>query len=343
MKTAKKSMKRLLVLSLFILLGLAAVFDTLAMAAGQPTISVESASGRVGEQVTVLVLMENNPGVVGVYLDIDYDSSKLRLVDAQDTGLLNGKIFPEDYSLVPYGLTWDDSLNPNNTSSGAIAKLTFEILKDCQSEEIRVSGPAGIINYDLEFVPFTFKSGTIRTGGTADTDSHPSADSSGNESAPAESGAAPDAQPPIADDGHTHVYNGEVTAPTCTEDGFTTYTCTLCGDSYTDSPVSALGHDYVEAFTPATCTEPGVSTFTCSRCQKQYNTSGTPPLGHDYQPAPSEGKRVYICTRCNAHLKKKADPPAYLLPIILAAVLCVLLVTFFYIHSRRKKKVHRAK
>ena len=44
---------------------------------------------------------------------------------------------------------------------------------------------------------------------------------------------------------HTHSYSGVVTAPTCTEYGYTTYTC-ACGDSYVDDYVDALGHSYVE-------------------------------------------------------------------------------------------------
>ena len=340
-----EAMKRLLALGMIIVLGLLAVFDMQAQAAGQPTISVESATGKVGKQVTVQVMMENNPGVTGVYLEIDYDSSKLRLVDAQDTGLLIGKYFSESYSTIPYALTWEDSLNPNNTKNGAIAKLTFEILKDCKNEEIRVSGSSGIVNYDLEFVTFEFQSGTIRTEGAAESnntgskpDTLPDAAKNSEPTADSSNEASTESKPNAVDDGHTHAYREKVTPPTCTEDGYTTHTCTLCGDSYTDTPVSALGHSYTEAVTPATCTEPGVSTFTCSRCRKQYSTSGTPPLGHDYEPAPSEGKRVYICTRCNARNEKKATASDYLLPGILAAALGLMLGAFFVIRGRRKEK-----
>ena len=42
---------------------------------------------------------------------------------------------------------------------------------------------------------------------------------------------------------HVHYYRKEITEPTCTEDGCTTYTC-RCGDSYTEDPVEALGHSY---------------------------------------------------------------------------------------------------
>ena len=44
-----------------------------------------------------------------------------------------------------------------------------------------------------------------------------------------------------------HKYDKVVTAPTCTEKGYTTYTCSVCGDSYVADYVDALGHSYSEA------------------------------------------------------------------------------------------------
>ena len=42
----------------------------------------------------------------------------------------------------------------------------------------------------------------------------------------------------------THEYVTEVTEPTCTEGGYTTHTCSLCGTSYMDEETEALGHSY---------------------------------------------------------------------------------------------------
>ncbi len=41
-----------------------------------------------------------------------------------------------------------------------------------------------------------------------------------------------------------HDYVDSITAPTCTEQGYTTHTCKVCGDSYVDTYVPALGHDF---------------------------------------------------------------------------------------------------
>ena len=80
---------------------------------------------------------------------------------------------------------------------------------------------------------------------------------------------------------HTHEYISAVTPPTCTEKGYTTYTC-ACGDTYKGDETAAIGHTYADA----TCRV--AATCHCGA------TEGA-ALGHDYV----QGK----CTRCNA-----ADP-----------------------------------
>lgn len=42
----------------------------------------------------------------------------------------------------------------------------------------------------------------------------------------------------------THSYSSEIIAPTCTTGGYTTHTCTVCGDTYKDNEINALGHNY---------------------------------------------------------------------------------------------------
>ena len=114
----------------------------------------------------------------------------------------------------------------------------------------------------------------------------------------------PGATPP-----HTHDYKAAVTVPTCTQAGYTTYTCS-CGDSYKSDYKDALGHDYKNGLctrcgakdpsahthdykatvTKPTCTERGYTTYTCSVCGDSYKGSYVDPLGHDYKNG--------TCTRC---------------------------------------------
>ena len=65
---------------------------------------------------------------------------------------------------------------------------------------------------------------------------------------------------------HSHDYEEIVTAPTCTEDGYTTFTCS-CGDTYIDEVVESLGHIYEETHFDG---NPGYTVYTCSRCGDSY-------------------------------------------------------------------------
>ena len=64
-----------------------------------------------------------------------------------------------------------------------------------------------------------------------------------------------------------HAYTEEVTEPTCTSKGYTTYTC-KCGDSYKDNETDVVDHDYKEfSKIEATCKELGYVTYKCSYCE----------------------------------------------------------------------------
>ena len=105
--------------------------------------------------------------------------------------------------------------------------------------------------------------------------------------------------------GHTHT--AVETAPTCTEAGYTTYTC-ACGDTYTVEGEAALGHE-IEVLdeTEATCTEAGLREEMCLNCD-YYDVIETPALGHVYESEDSvvdveatcteAGYTKYICDVC---------------------------------------------
>ena len=103
-----------------------------------------------------------------------------------------------------------------------------------------------------------------------------------------------------------HAYEAVVTAPTCTEDGYTTYTCTTCGDSYTADETEATGHSHESIVTDPTCTEQGYTTHTC-HCGDSYVDSYVDALGHNmgdwvvtYEPTCAEtGLRRKDCSRCD--------------------------------------------
>ena len=80
----------------------------------------------------------------------------------------------------------------------------------------------------------------------------------------------------------THPYLPVITPPTCTDQGFTTYTC-ACGYSYVEDYADATGHDYNAVVTPPTCTEAGYTTYTCTVCGDTYVDDETQATGHSYK------------------------------------------------------------
>ena len=70
-----------------------------------------------------------------------------------------------------------------------------------------------------------------------------------------------------------HSYESVVTAPTCTADGYTTHTCSVCGNAYTDSVVKAKGHTVKTAVTKATTTKNGKIVTTCAVCGESLGTT----------------------------------------------------------------------
>ena len=101
-----------------------------------------------------------------------------------------------------------------------------------------------------------------------------------------------------------HSYEAVVTAPDCINAGYTTYTCSVCGDSYVADETEVLGHSYETVVTAPDCTNAGYTTYTCSVCGDSYIADETVALGHSYEaivhkPTCEEGGyTTYVCIPC---------------------------------------------
>ena len=122
-----------------------------------------------------------------------------------------------------------------------------------------------------------------------------------------------------------HNYGAVVTPPTCTERGYTTYTCSKCDDSYTVVGAAASGHaygswvangdkthtktcandashkvtescTYTSAVTAPTCTEAGYTTYTCTGCGDVYVEAGAAASGHAYGNWVANGDKTHTKT-----------------------------------------------
>ena len=121
---------------------------------------------------------------------------------------------------------------------------------------------------------------------------------------------------------HAHDYESVVKAPTCTEAGYTTFTCE-CGDSYTGNEVAALGHKAVSAgnAVAADCITAGKEADTvCSVCDAVIAEGAViPALGHKAVSAgnavaadcTTAGKEAdTVCSVCDAVIAEGAVIPA---------------------------------
>jgi hypothetical protein len=72
----------------------------------------------------------------------------------------------------------------------------------------------------------------------------------------------------------------DAVAPTCTETGLTEGShCTRCDHKIAQEAVDSLGHDHVAVVTSPTCINDGYTTYTCSRCDDSYVADKTPANG----------------------------------------------------------------
>ena len=117
----------------------------------------------------------------------------------------------------------------------------------------------------------------------------------------------------------SHTYDAGVvtTVSTCLKEGVKTFTCTVCKETYTVS-VNATGHSFNAQTTESTCTQTGYTIYTCQNenCDGEdgtksysYRVDGTEKKPHDYSilaKAETDGlcENTYRCSTCDATEKR---------------------------------------
>lgn len=125
---------------------------------------------------------------------------------------------------------------------------------------------------------------------------------------------------------HVHEYEAVVTPPTCTEQGYTTYTCPEDGESYVGDYVEPLGHTPAEAVkenvVDATCLGGGSYDLTiyCSVCGEELSRESVEVEKKDHTPETVPGKEATCtqagltegskCSVCGTVLKEQEEIPA---------------------------------
>lgn len=111
---------------------------------------------------------------------------------------------------------------------------------------------------------------------------------------------------------HKHSYTPKVTDPTCTKQGYTTYSC-ACGHSYDANFTDALEHSFTTKasktlVTPASCTKAAIYKVQCDRCD-ELSPEKTIPVGsangHRYESGRYQAEAAVPAT-CTARAKHYA-------------------------------------
>ena len=99
--------------------------------------------------------------------------------------------------------------------------------------------------------------------------------------------------------GCEHSYSAVVTEPTCAEDGYTTYTCELCGQSYKDDYTESVSHSYEDGI----CTSCGKEAPPYPVIQLDTKTMAVIETGGEYAYflfTPTETRNYVFYSEANA-------------------------------------------
>ena len=228
-----------------------------------------------GQEITVVISASQNSGITDTRLVIEYDETILEPVEgkyeAKDLFLKGESLVKTTYKnkYVDYGECLVFISNGNakpSTATGAFAEVTFKVKAACADAStiyVQELNPGKESYNGAKNVPVTCD--------------------------------------PLAYAAHKlDVAAGVVTAPTCTEEGYTTYACSACEKDVVGNIVAANGHSpaelpVVENFVDSDCTEAGsyddvvyctVCNTELSREKKVINAKGHSPA------APVEENRV---------------------------------------------------
>ena len=311
-------------LSIFIVLALLATGLVIsAFAAEDTVITVEKTEAKPGEEVTVEVVIANNPGFAAAKFEIVYDTNAMTLteIDADDC-LVDGATVNVGKGIVSFATTEDV------TGDGKLFVLTFQVNEDAEDATYDVSvNIAKMIHDDRSAVEATVDAGSITVTHECDL-----VDVAEVPATCTEAGVKAHQKCSIC--GKLYLDGTEVTeadlaiAPahteevvagkdaTCTETGLTEgKKCSVCGETLVEQEeIPALGHTLEDvAGKDATCTEPGLKAHKkCSVCGKLFLEEVEvteadvviPATGHTYvdgvchcgaeEPTPDTGDGIFL-------------------------------------------------
>jgi hypothetical protein len=100
-------------------------------AAETPTLTLSEVSAKPGDDLTVAVDLQDNPGLEFMQFDVRYDTDSLSLTGVEDAGLEGWQRFKDR-------IQWF-SRNKDDTSTGTILNLTFHVAETAEPGDVTVT------------------------------------------------------------------------------------------------------------------------------------------------------------------------------------------------------------
>ena len=155
-----------LILSLTMIFAVSAVNLPVMAKTTDPSITLESVDGESGQDVSIKVLIDNNPGIWGMDLRISYDKNVLTLTSIdngdfyQDTEWTKGNLNSDVY-ILSYEASGLDNIT---TQSGTLATLNFKVSDTAVAGDYAVTAsynPGDIINVEFDDIDFNITNGKV--------------------------------------------------------------------------------------------------------------------------------------------------------------------------------------
>ena len=235
---------------------------------------------------TISLELTYSDGKITAPIDLDADFVYATSLDSDGTAYADGAFFTTEYSKIRDGFTYDYSTGKSGCAEMKVSVSVYHThtyavtASDFENKKLTINcqicgGDEHILDAELATVtdePSCTAAGKTTKTLTAQFDGKTYTD-------------VDETEIPALN----HDYVSVVTPPTCTEQGYTTYTCSRCDDSYVADYTDALNHTagetVIENEVPATCTADGSydEVVYCTTCNEELSreTKTVEKLGHD--------------------------------------------------------------
>lgn len=144
------------------------IYSITSSAEATPTITINNSFGKIDSEVVVDVEINNNPGILGMTLELEYDENIGTLIDIKKGDALNYMTFttPRDLSS-GCSLPWDaEDYTAEDVKDGTLVTLTFKLSENIDLNEIlniKLSYNEGaIIDGNMKRIDMKINNGCIR-------------------------------------------------------------------------------------------------------------------------------------------------------------------------------------